>query len=242
MTARRVFLLAGAGMVAAALWRGRGVSTNALRFAPVGSLPGYRKLTGIGATSGNGRGSFDPLTIGLGATAGVDPAQRAHVQENADRVLFGETAAPAMAYFTDIRCPICRPFERDLDVLQEEIPGLSRVVHEFPIFGQDSVRAAQALIAAGPELRPVLRNRLQRAPVVINDAYLTTVIASLDADPEPILAAMEGAAVQDTLSTSRALAELFGFVGTPALVMGHTAILGAQPLRVLRAVAEAEFT
>lgn len=157
------------------------------------------------------------------------------------QALYGTAQPPRMAYFTDIRCPICRPFEALLAQLVQETLGLTQITHELPVFGESSILAARALIAAGPAA-PQLRQRLQRSPVDLSVEFLAQALAGLDIDPAPILAQIHSEDTDRQLAKSRALADLFGFYGTPALVIGRTAMLGAQPLSVLRFILSDELT
>jgi len=180
----------------------------------------------------------------LGIGPGPEPLPDDIVERVADdpeAALYGDRAGPRLAYFTDIRCPICRPFEEELDALAEENPALSRVTHELPIFGATSELAARAIIAAGPNLAPQLRQRLQRTAIALTEASLTAVIESLGENPEPVLAGLYDSVTERQLQQSRAVADLLGLYGTPATVIGRTVILGAPPLWTLRAVLRAEF-
>jgi protein-disulfide isomerase len=240
---RRTLLTGGAALGALAslqIWRRR---PWAVRFEPHQNVPGFRRLAQGNGASVSAGSAADAVFIGLD-----DPGPETVPEEIASAVaadpaatLYGDAAAPRMAYFTDIRCPICRPFEERLDALEAETPGLTRVTHELPIFGEGSTLAARALIAAGPTLAPRLRRRLNRTPVVVTEDFLAQVIAGLDVDPDPILASMHSAETNRRLHQSRALADLFGFYGTPALAIGRTAMLGAQPAATLRSVLDEEF-
>jgi protein-disulfide isomerase len=48
--------------------------------------------------------------------------------------------------------------------------------------------------------------------------------------------------IQSELDQTRALADLFGFLGTPGLVIGRTVLNGAIPVSVLRQIAKDEGT
>lgn len=236
MSTRRNLLLGAAGFGALGwiAWRGRPRLDQTLDLAPHPHVPGFRTLTD-GTPSRLSTGAADALFVGLGTPRPALPADLvAEVEADPATALFGEAPAPAIAYFTDIRCPICRVLEADLDRLQTEIPELARITHDYPIFGESSETAARALIAAGPDLATRLRPRLHRTSAVVNAAYLSPVLADLGVDPAPILARMASAETEDKLMRTRALADLFGFPGTPSMVIGNISIVGAQPLSVLR--------
>ncbi|MEM9754858.1 MAG: DsbA family protein [Pseudomonadota bacterium] len=239
--ARRLVLAGGAAFVALAAWRSwsRGRAPEA-SFRPVAGMPGFRALDTAAGSVSRPSGAGAAL-IGLAPPEPPDPRIAADIQANPCLALYGSAPQPALAYFTDIRCPICRVQESDLADLSQARPDLTQVTHEYPVFGASSEFAARALVAADPDLRPRLRVRLQRlSAVVLNAAILEGVIAGLGADPSPVLAAMDTAAVTETLARSAALARAFGFAGTPALVVGGTAVLGRIDLPTLTRIAELE--
>lgn len=200
------------------------------------AVPGFLRLSTPGEASGPAIAPGAAFLVGIDAPGEAVPdAVRDGVAADPLAALYSDTPPLRMAYFTDIRCPICRPFEARLDQLEAETPGLTRITHELPIFGEASELAARALIAAGPDLAAGLRPRLQRTPAAVTEPLLRGVIESLGADPDPVLATIHTPEVNQQLHRSRALADLFGFFGTPALVLGRAAMLGAQPIATLRA-------
>ncbi|MEM6389777.1 MAG: DsbA family protein, partial [Pseudomonadota bacterium] len=145
-----------------------------------------------------------------------------------------------IAYFTDIRCPICRQVERDLVTLLDEAGDLAMVTHEYPVFGAGSVAAARHILAAaGTGRGEALRQRLQLS-AGLTAVHLRRAAEAEGLDPEALARRAMSDDITVQLQTSWALGRLFGFAGTPALVIGRTAILGARPINVLRAVIDAE--
>lgn len=149
-----------------------------------------------------------------------------------------------IAYFSEIRCPSCRSLEKSLDaVFGDTGEKLSLRAHELPIFGPPSELAARALIAADYQGKAqALRIRLTRAPIVLDQGSLIALAENVGLDPEQLMQDMAKPSVQAALDTSRALADLFGFVGTPGLVIGRTVIRGAVPESVLREVINDELS
>lgn len=241
MQRRNLILAFGAlvGLAGLQSWRRR---PGKVALGPHPHVPGFRTLTNQTTTSVSGGAGANIALIGIETEdTRVPPDIAAEVAADPLAALYGSTPSPAVAYFTDIRCPICRPLERSLDTLATEIPALHRVTHEYPVFGESSTLAARALIAIGPDRAPQLRARLQRAPVALNEDILGQLISGLGVDAAPILDALHSTQTTRRLHQSRALAELFGFYGTPALVIGRTTMLGAQPLGRLREIARQEF-
>jgi protein-disulfide isomerase len=235
-TRRRVLLLSGAAALVAAFQLGPRLLPARLEFAPVPGLPGFRRLDGGAATLPS---AGDVLFLGLDA-----PQVASHpppgTQQGLCRALFGPAAAAPVpvAFFTDPYCPNCRALEARLGQLGD---GVAVQVHHVPVLGPASTAAAQALLAAGAMgLGPVLSQRLARARVVPDAAFLRRFAEGEGADGSALVAALDAPAVRERLAASRGLYDAFGFVGTPGLVMGRTAVNGDLPTARLRALAERE--
>ena len=81
-----------------------------------------------------------------------------------------------------------------------------------------------------------------RTPLVADTSSVLSVASGLGLDVEQLAKDMASPEVQAELDQTRALADLFGFIGTPGLVIGRTVLNGAIPVSVLRQVAEDEET
>ena len=69
-----------------------------------------------------------------------------------------------------------------------------------------------------------------------------TAAASLGLDPDLLLADMERPEIADRLLTSHALAQVFGLVGPPALVINRTVVRGSVTADTIRQVIADEAT
>lgn len=206
-------------------------------------LPPFRRLDGGGQTSG--------ATLPM---VGLDPPSdnAADRRERADAVrsdlctaLFGadpRTEVVPIAYFSEFRCPYCRALEQDLDTLVADYPTSFRLVqHELPIFGPASELAARASVAAARQGKQQdLRRRFMRTPLVAEEASVLRVATSIGLDVDRLARDMASPEVQADLDRTRALADVFGFVGTPGLVIGRTVLNGAIPYALLRRIADDE--
>ena len=115
--------------------------------------------------------------------------------------------------------------------------------HELPIFGPASELAARASVAAGRQGRQQdLRHRFMRTPLVAEESSVLRVASDLGLDVEQLAKDMASPEVQAELDQTRALADLFGFMGTPGLVIGRTVLNGAIPISVLRQITKDEKT
>ncbi len=244
MATRRQLLIAGAG--AAAL-----VGTVQLAprlvarltgpdFAPWPPMPGFRTIEGGGAVSGGG--AADVL-------AGIEPRETIP-EEVAEAVradpcaaLFPgempEGAVPA-AYFTDHYCPYCRVLS---DLLADVAPeaGLALSHHFTPVFGRASELAARAVLAGRAQGGfAALNDRLMATAIRVTPRSLARIAAEAGLDPDRLARDMADPRIDRALVRSRALARLFGFPGTPALVVNRTVIVGRVEAATLRAVIAAE--
>jgi protein-disulfide isomerase len=147
-----------------------------------------------------------------------------------------------IAYFSEFRCPYCRALERDLDTLLAEDPAFFRLIqHELPIFGPASELAARASVAAARQgKQQELRRRFMRTPLVAEPASVLRVATDIGLDVDQLTRDMASPEVQAELDRTRALADIFGFIGTPGLVIGRTVLNGAIPYALLRRIAEDE--
>lgn len=223
-----------------------------LRAAPWDSLPwlgpDYAAIDGLSpfrALANDARRSTGSVAfIGVdppAADAGARWARAQAIRANLCAALFGANASPdviSIAYFGEIRCPFCRTLEQDLNELLAQNPDTLRLVqHELPIFGPSSELAARASIAAERQgKRQILHQRLLRTPIMIDESTVLAVASAVDIDTDKLARDMRAPDVQAELDQSRALADAFGFFGTPGLVIGRTVIKGAVPPARLRRV------
>lgn len=223
-----------------------------LRAVPWESLPGlgpdYVAIDGLSPF--RTVASDAPVSSAAVAFIGIDPpgADASARQTPAEAVkadlcsaLFGTNTPPdviSIAYFGEIRCPFCRTLESDLDDLLAANPDTLRLVqHELPIFGPSSELAARASIAAERQgKRRILHQRLLQTAVVVDERSVLTIAASVGLDADRLAHDMRAPDVQVELDQSRALADVFGFFGTPGLVIGRTVMMGAVPPARLRQV------
>lgn len=221
---------AGIALIAAGGLALREAFAPDIAYAPLDAPEGFRRAVIEGRVSG-----IDPF-VGLREPAGPPPA-------NLCAALFGEAAAAPVpvAVFTDVACPYCATLEAKLEVVAERSGAAEIVRREWPILSPASALAARAILAADRQgAGAAMADRLQGSAFVPTPAYLEAVAADLDLDAPRLLADMESAGVSRRLSESMALAGLFGFAGTPGLVIGRTVLEGDVPQGTLERLIAAE--
>ena len=107
--------------------------------------------------------------------------------------------------------------------------------HELPLLGGGSRLAAKAALAARRQgAYPAFHERMMTAKFQATPAYLAALSEGIGLDYARLEADMESTDIDLELHVSAALARRFGFIGTPALVIGKTAVLGEIGERVTR--------
>ena len=129
--------------------------------------------------------------------------------------------------FFDYHCAYCRRVVGSVRALVEEDQGLRIVFKEFPILGEDSVRAARAALAADKQ---GLYMPLHFALMASNDLSMNGIMktaADVGLDTERLAADMNSPAIEAEINATYALARELGIDGTPAFVIDDDLIPGA---------------
>lgn len=229
MVQRRT-ILGGATLVGIAAYFGYPAMRDALApelsFEPLQSPQGFRRLTNDGQSSSG----FD-MFVGLdsGADQALDAAVR-RVESRICATVFrryesGKGTVP-VASFSDYNCPFCRVLTERLGRIEEK-GAIDVTWHELPLLGEPSLIAAKGALAADQQgayltfHRALMNSRFQTTP-----DYLANLAGRLDIDVEQMILDMESERVSELIYESRALARIFGFIGTPAIIVGRTVIQG----------------
>lgn len=224
---RSILALCGVGLAMIAANRAiRWGTAPGMELEPLPDIPGFRRLPGGEVT----RGVTDPL-IGLDAAASVAPTPLDALCED----LFRKDVPRGVpvAYFTDYFCPRCRGLSAIL-LDRAAQAQIALTYHELPLISEGSEPAARmALAARNQGAYDVLHARLMRANFVPTEAYIRDLAESIGIDGNRLLADMASLETDAALRRSRALAARFRFFGTPALVVGRTAVLGQIETRRL---------
>lgn len=218
---KRRDLLALGGLVALAVgWQVFGVRKPKLSFQPVNGAPQWRfaSLGGVSGVSGQ-----DFLTIGQGQAT---PPLQAHALWDATHRDAVPGSVP-VAVFSDFFCPYCRGLIGRLGARNVGTP-ISITWHELPLLGPSSGIAAKASEAAAlqggyiPFVRALQTRGFRPVP-----SWMGTVATGIGLDGAQLVRDMEGPVVTDRLDKTLRIAARLGFYGTPGIVIGKSAILGA---------------
>ncbi len=242
-TRRRLMIGTGLAAAAAAWWGWPKVApyfVGEFTFEALPGMPGFRQIS-AGETSGN----INPLA-GIDQTAQDNRADfRNHVRTNICEALFGDTAKTGVvpiASFSDYYCPFCRALTQKLAALEQAANGRVRITwHEWPLLGSNSDLAARAALAADRQGAYVaFHKRLMRTSFVATPEFLEALAKGIGIKSAQMLADIESDVVSRRLQSSAAIAEVLGFRGTPALVVGRTVVVGAVSDATLKALIDQE--
>lgn len=133
-----------------------------------------------------------------------------------------------MASFSDYYCPFCRVQTKRLGEMVDAMPeAVSVAWHELPLLGDNSNLAAKAALAAKRQGAYVaFHDQLMKSPFVASDEYLQRLSRELNVNFDQLQVDMKSAEIATELEESAALARVFSFIGTPALVIGRTVVQG----------------
>ena len=201
-----------------------------LEFQSINGLEPFRWLVGTGPpTSISGS-----ILVGIDSPEPLTPEEERMLQAVRDdpcAAFFGprQTGPVPVAMFSDFKCPVCKVMNNRLADLQAEAPDSFRIVrHELPLLGAASRTASRAVLAAdrqGAYLE--MHDRLSRTPAVTDEVFVETIADAMGLDGDRLLRDMNSEEIEQELRKSRAIADVFGFHGTPAFAVGRTVFLGS---------------
>ncbi len=230
---RRGLLIAVGAAVA--IWGGgaafRQFGARRFDFDPIPDLPGFRQVEGGTVTS---TALSDPL---IGLDTGRPPAPWIKNHRICSALFRSHRSGTVpVASFSDYYCPYCRVLTRELSA-REAAGEITVTWHELPLLGEASVIAARAAMAADLQGGySAFHARLMRAQFRPDPAYLAELGESAGLNVDRLLADMSNPSIDTQLQLTAGVAARFGFYGTPALVVGRTAVLGAIPVPRLNAL------
>ncbi len=212
-----------------------------LQFEPLETPAGFRRVP-----DGQSSIDLDPfVSINARSDPGVEFAIT-RVKENICDSLFGPGPVASnivqIAVFSDFYCPYCRVLSRKLARLEAESDGMILISwHEQPIFGESSKLAAKSAQAAKMQGEYAqFHERLMKTPFQATPEYIQALAGNVGLNYGQLLSDMGGDEVARALLDSAALAEIFAFIGTPAMIIGRTVVQGEISREMLKNIIDQE--
>ncbi|MFK7875739.1 MAG: DsbA family protein [Paracoccaceae bacterium] len=225
MNRRKWLILAGLGTVAGS-WQMFGVRKPSLQMAPLRGVPGWQfaSLGGVTGVSG-----ADFMTLGL--QEGPPALLAADLYDVVHRD--ARAGAVPVAVFTDYFCPYCRGLIGRL-AARRSAPKIAITWHELPLLGSASELVAHAAEAAALQdgyaayYAALLKAGFKPVP-----QWLVSVADHAGLNAAQFAKDMDGSAVAARLENSARAAKTLGFIGTPGIAIGQSAVLGALDAPVM---------
>lgn len=130
--------------------------------------------------------------------------------------------------FFDYRCGYCRMSAPGLFAVRDTVPGAKVIYKEFPILGEDSLRAAKAALAAREQgLYEAFHQALMLEGEDYSEAGLMALARSVGLDAGRLSVDMNDPAIEAYLERTHQLASAIGINGTPAFIINGDLYPGA---------------
>lgn len=187
------------------------------------------------------------LAVAGGAAALAAMPRLVFSQENTEKAVFYDPDAPVLGNpegdvtvveFFDYQCPYCKSLHPMVKKVVREDGNVRLVMKDWPIFGEVSIFAAQAVLGAAqigkyePAMEALMKTKGSLTEEVVEkeltDAGLSmkAIVASVNKHTAKIFGLLDR-------NYNQALA--FNFSGTPSFVVGRTTFAGVLDEKGLRA-------
>ncbi|MGO2755964.1 DsbA family protein [Brachybacterium alimentarium] len=197
---------------------------------------------GGGDTVSTAGSSVDVSDLPPPSEVAVPDLSDAESRDPEDLLADGPVDAPVvLVVFTDYQCPYCARWTHDtLPALQDYVErGELRIEwRDVNVYGEDSVRAARAALAAAMQGRHADYQQALfdggeiRSSSQLSDEALIELADDLGLDPVQFAEDMQSEQVGSTIVDNAARGIELGAMTTPSFVIGGTPSVGAQPTEV----------
>jgi protein-disulfide isomerase len=142
--------------------------------------------------------------------------------------------------FTDYACTYCRQSVADVQALIAANPDLRVVIREYPILAPESADAARMALAAAQQGRFAQFHDAMFASGQVSPEGIEAAATAAGVDLPRARAAIAAGQFEDQLQNNVFLAQNLGISGTPAWIVGNRTLDGAVGREAIgRAIAEA---
>jgi len=154
-------------------------------------------------------------------------------------VLGNPAGKVTLVEFTDFACTYCRHSVEDVDALIAANPELKVVVRQLPIIAPESADAARMGLAAAAQGKYALFHKAMFAAGRPDKAGIEAAAKAAGVDLAKAQAAMADPRYENELNRNIEIARQLGFSGTPSWVVGDRLLSGAVGQEKLaKAIAE----
>lgn len=142
-------------------------------------------------------------------------------------VLGNPAGSVTLVEFSDYACGYCRQSVQDVDALIAANPDLRVIVKEYPILSPESVDAARMALAAAQQGKYARFHQAMYRLSPVSPQSIEAAAKEAGVDLVAARAAIATGAFDGHLQNNAALAQQLGLTGTPGWVVGQQALNGA---------------
>ena len=125
--------------------------------------------------------------------------------------------------FFDYQCSHCKNMTEVLSNIKNNNADVRIVYKEFPIFGNDSMDASRAALAAAKQQKyKAMHEALMSTPGPLTEKKIMKAAANAGLNVEQLKSDMDSPEVRKELEQNLELSQKLGLLGTPAFVIGST--------------------
>ena len=155
---------------------------------------------------------------------------------SADSIIGNPKGDVTIVEFFDYNCGYCKRALSDMDAMVKADPNLKFVLKEYPILGEDSLKAhvvAQSFRVLMPEKYADYHRQLLSGEARADEARAIELALSLGADEAALRKGMEAPEIAALFDANHQLATKLNITGTPSYVIKDDVVFGAMGAAVL---------
>jgi protein-disulfide isomerase len=157
-------------------------------------------------------------------------------EASADAIIGNPKGDVTVVEFYDYNCGYCKRALSDMDAMVKADPNLKFVLKEYPILGEDSLKAhvvAQSFRMLMPDKYADFHRQLLGSEARADEARAIEVALSLGADEAALRKGMAAPEVTALFDANHQLATKLNITGTPSYVIKDDVVFGAMGADVL---------
>jgi protein-disulfide isomerase len=155
---------------------------------------------------------------------------------SADAIIGNPNGDVTVVEFYDYNCGYCKRALSDMDAMVKADPNLRFVLKEYPILGEDSVKAhvvAQSFHKLMPDKYSAFHRELLSGEGRADEARAIQVAVALGAKEDELRKGMEDPAIGALFDKNHQIATSLNITGTPSYVIKDDVLFGAMGAEVL---------
>ena len=154
-----------------------------------------------------------------------------------DGILGNPNGKISLVEFFDYNCGYCKKSYPDIQALIKGDPDLRIVLKDFPVLGDDSVKAhivARAFMKLMPMKFAAFHSQMMTSEGRANEEKAIKIAVKLGVDEKQLRQTMKDPDIQQVFMKNGKLAYLLDINGTPSYILGNEVLVGAVGENILK--------